>query len=330
MFSKIYNSDLHFANSELSLKYKKIGTFLSTDDQFSTAHSLNTKRQHNFLSSKTFITKNLTNFDVNSLKKLINYNFKNNLISSKNRNFYINNFNYNNNNSLGNFDNHTYYSFLNKNKFSNFFIKKNKNYSYIDFIKKINNDSDKKQLPNPHTPLFNKKNKKILAVDMDSVNNIKLNLESIPFLNLNENDSEFTNKSLDLKKFELASSNQSVLLSNRNVRQFVSIKPNTPSLNHSFDINHLNLFLNSNFIFSHKSSSNLIKNLFVKNIADNSFVKLSQSKILVDAPLSPIPSSNLLISSKGYDNLKFVYADNTPVVLQGKEEVTPTTLTSIY
>jgi len=330
MFSKFYNSNLYFSDSKFLNKYKRINSYLSSDDVFYNSINFNTKRQHNFLSAKTLINKNLTNFDISSLKKLINYNFKTNLLLGKDRNLYFKNFNNFSSLAQNTNDNVSQYVTFSKTKFFNFDVKKNKTFSYYELIRKLNNNSDKKKIVNPNLSLLTKKGKKDLSVDLESINKIRLNDETLVFLNFTENDEEFINKPIDLKKFEMSSPNQSVLLPNRNIRNFSSIKPNQPSLNFLNSINSTNYTLNNNLTSSHLSSSDLLKNLFTKNVDNKSFLKIAQSRILMDSPLSPIPSSNISISSKNYDNLKFVYTEETPIVLQGKEEVTPTTLTAIY
>lgn len=330
MFSKFYTSNLYFSNSKFLNKYKKINSYITSDDNFYNSTVFNVKRQHNFLSAKTLITKNLTNFDISSLKKLVNYNLKTNLLADKNRNLYLKNFTNSNSLNQKNVDNVSEYVAFSKTKFFNFDAKKNKTFSYPELMRKLNNNSDKKKIANPSLALLNKKAKKSLSFDFETINKIRLNDETLLFLHLNENDQEFFNKTIDLKKFDMASSNQSVLLPNRNIRNFSDIKPNQPSLNFLNSVNQTNSLLINNLSSSHVSSSDLFKNLFTKNVDNKTFLKLFQSRISIDSPLSPIASSNVTISSKNYDNLKFVYAEETPIVLQGKEEVTPTSLTSIY
>jgi hypothetical protein len=329
MFSKIYNSDLYFQNSYFLTKYKKINSYLASDDYFFNASALSTKRQHNFLSSKTFINKNLTYLDVSSLRKLVNYNFKNNLIDSKDRNFYIHNLN--SASAKSNYTNDsTLYSFFVKNTPFTFFLKNNKTFSYAEFLNRLNNDSDKKMIPNAFVSFFNKKNNHFFNSTAPLINKTKLNSESFIFNNVNENSKEFLNKTVNIKKFDMSSSNQAVLLPNRNVRNFITVKPNVSSLNNFSNINNLNYFQFINKYKSDFSNTSLFKNLISKNIENKSFFKLARSRLISESPLSPIPSSNLAVSVKNYDNQKNTHVAGVPTVLQGKEEVTSNSLTAMY
>lgn len=58
--------------------------------------------------------------------------------------------------------------------------------------------------------------------------------------------------------------------------------------------------------------------------------KLSSVKISFDYPYSPIASSNPSIYTLDYDNLNNTDIENSPSVLQGKEEIMPTFLANIY
>nr|ASY95747.1 Cox2 [Stylonychia lemnae] len=328
IFSKIFSSDLHFQDSKFLNKFNKINSYLASDDSYINSSSLASKRQHNFLSSKTFINKPLTHLDVSSIKKLINFNFKTNIIKSKNRNNFI--FNFNTNSSSTSYNENNFFNLMNKKLFTSSFLNLSKFKTYESLLNYVNNNSDKKQLANAYSTIFNKKINKYNFFNKQQLIENKLNFENLIFSKSNENFSEFSNKSINVKKFDFSSSNQSILLPNRNIKNFVNNKPNKSALNHISNLNSIN-FLKQNLKATTNSSQvDILKNYLSKNVNIKDFKKLSNSKITVESPLSPIPSSNLTIASKNYDNLKFTYADNTPLVLQGKEEVTSTSLTSMY
>lgn len=329
IFSKSFSSDLHFQDSKFLNKFKKINSYLTSDDSYVNSSSLASKRQHNFLSSKTFINKPLTHLDISSVKKLINFNFKTNIIKSKNNNNgFI--FNFNTNTSHTDSNKNNFFNFINKNVFNSSLLNVSKFMTYESFLNYINNNSDKKQLSNIYSTIFNKKINKYNFFKKENLIENKLNFENFLFSESNENVFEFSNKFSNVKKFDLNSSNQSILLPNRNIRNFIDNKPNKPTLNHLSNLNSIN-FLKQNLKNNTNSSpTDLLKNYLSKNVDIKDFKKLSNSKITTDSPLSPIPSSNSTIASKNYDNLKFTYIDNTPLVLQGKEEVTSTALTSMY
>jgi hypothetical protein len=57
---------------------------------------------------------------------------------------------------------------------------------------------------------------------------------------------------------------------------------------------------------------------------------MAATKVSFDYPYSPVASSHPLITALDYDNLNNTDIENSPSVLQGKEEIMPVFLTNIY
>jgi len=58
--------------------------------------------------------------------------------------------------------------------------------------------------------------------------------------------------------------------------------------------------------------------------------KLASNRLYFDAPHSPIVSNNPLIKAVNYDDCLNVFTEDTPIVLQGKEELMPNFVPLVY
>lgn len=331
MFSKTYTSDLTFLPNNFSNKYKVFSNLYINDNSYTDSYLYGLKRQHNFLSSSSIFNNQATFMNLNSINKLIAFNFNN----SQSNSTKINNFN-----SLLFFKKHSNSGITNTTFLLNDFL--NKKFSYLEntnfknftsfsnYLNLINDDTDKKKIVNPIYKFFNKK-----YLKKNNINNFydlnKLNSYSdISLLNNGELNYFLNNVNKTTKNFSSFSNNQSVSLTNRNIRNFINVSPNFSSLNHSPFLNKIN-----NYIFNNNNNLNF-NNFFFFNNSESNWVdlnttnKIGSNRISYDYPYSPIASNNAMVNSLNHDSHKFTYLPDTPIVLQGKEELMPTFLTNIY
>lgn len=330
MISKTYTSDLFFAFNDYTNKYKFFSNMYCNDYLFLKSFSYGLKRQHNFLSSKTYFNNN--NFlDLNSTEKLLTHNYK---TSFEHKYSLQNNFFFFNKNNIN-------LNFFYNNKFFNFF--QTKNYSsqlahlstfenYFSFLNSINDDSDKKKIIYPFFKFFNKKFKKLALMEKNNFNKINFINELNLLKNQNDTTSFFFNKNNSFKKFDLNSLNQSIIFNDKSIRGSVNLKTNVSSLNYSKDTNLVSSYFNllknktelNNFFFFNTHRTNWLDSNFAS--------KLFLNKFFLDNNYTPVVSSNASINLKNYDNSnsKKTFVDTVPLIFQGKDEATPTFLTSIY
>ena len=330
MFSKTYTSDLFFVNDKFSFKYKNLTGLYLNNNNFVDSYLYGTKRQHNFLPSISIFSNQSTFLNNPSVEKLITFNFQNNFSNYKiNSNFL--NLNYFSKNNL-NFN-------LNLLKINNFFFKNSAGVDkfffsnfifYNNYLNKINDNTDKKKLFYPIFKLFNANFKKNYFFQYNNFVFTTDNDDLKLFKKSNEINNFFNNSGVTFKKFTLSSPNQSIALGNKNIRNFVQTPSNLTNLNFSKNLNPIvdyfflskNKFDLNNFLFFNLNNLNWIDT--------QSHSKLISNKISFDYPYSPVLSNNLLISPFNYDSHKYTFVENTPVTLQGKEELMPSFLTSIY
>lgn len=330
MFSKVYTSDLFFINSNFSYKYKYLSNLYLSNNNFSDSYLYGTKRQHNFLSSFSYFSNQFTFLNNPSVRKLFSFNFQNNFFSLNNNSNFLNlNYFYKNNLNL-NINLINIIGYIDKNKtlteqfsLSNFIF-------YNNFLNKINDNTDKKKLIYPIQKLFNLNFKKNYFFEKNNFSNYTKISDLFFFKNSNEVNNFFNNKNLTFKTTSLFSSNQSISLGNKNIRNFVNLPINSSNLNYSLNLNtvvdYLSLTKNkfdlNNFLFFNLNNLNWV------DLQTQS--KLSSNKTLFDYPYSPIFSNNLLITPFNYDSHKHTFVENTPTILQGKEELMPFFLPNIY
>ena len=330
MFSKTYTSNLTFVPNAYTQKFKFFSNLYINDLSFSDSYLYGLKRQHNYLSSTSLLNNQSTFLNMSSVNKFINFNFKSNLNVQNTENYYNYSF-FKKTPSSHLTDNSLRISNLIKNVNTSYSLDSlNKAFLYPNSISLINDDSDKKKINYPIYKLFNNK------LDKNDFNNFN-NLNKLNSLNelsiIDENAdlrSFFFNEDITYKNLTTFSPNQSVSLADRYVRNFIQNNPSLSHFNYSLNLNTLNNYLSESNFNPNFNNFNVL-NLSNNNWSDNlSSVKYFSSRISVDYPYSPISSNNPSSSLLDYDNLKNTLVENIPTVLQGKEEATPSTLTSIY
>jgi len=173
MFSKTYTSNLVYLPNNYSQKYKTLSSLYINDTLFTDSYSYGLKRQHNFLSSQALINNQSTFFNLNSVNKFVNFNFKNNLSYKTNLNNLLNlNYfkkinNLNVNSSFFNLSN-----VFNKMYLNDFSINLNNSLIYSNFISNINDNSDKPKINYPFNKLFNSKLKKNNFFNFNIINQL--------------------------------------------------------------------------------------------------------------------------------------------------------------
>ncbi len=331
MFSKTYTSNLIFVPNDFSNKYKNFSTLYINDSLYSDSYLYGIKRQHNFLSSNALLNNQSTFLNLSSVNKFINFNFKNKI---DNLNKLSNNYNFTyfkkiNNSSLNSNSNHIISIFNNSSFNDNLFFLNNSLF-YSNFISLINDNSDKNKLTYPIFKLFNDKLKKNDLYNFNSVNQIN-NAHDLSLIELNNEDNNFFfNNNVSYKNSSVFSSNQSIAVSNRYIRNFLNNSPYASNYNYSLNLNNINDYLNT---FNSNSGSSLSSffNVYNSNwININSSNKYLSSRIFLEYPYAPIISNNPFVTVNDYDNLSNVAVEDVPTNLQGKEELMPNYLTSIY
>jgi len=263
MFSKTYTSNLVFVPNNYSSKYKTISNLYINDSLFTDSYLYGLKRQHNFLSANSTFNNQSTFLNLNSVNKFVNFNFKNNINfeiktnQSNNLNFFKKN------NNLSTTSNslriNSIFNKLHSDNNLNFF---NNSLSFSNFISSINDNSDKPKLNYPMYKLFNTKLKQNKFYNYGNLN--KLNSYSdLSLLDSNdESKNFFLNNNLSYKTSSAFSQNQSVSLSNRFIRNFVTNSISTTNYNYSLNINTVNDYLkeaNSSLAFNNNFFLNTSK-----------------------------------------------------------------------
>lgn len=328
--SKTFTSNLVYNPTNYSGKYKSLTSVYVNDNFFADSYLYGFKRQHNFLSSKSISNSNATFFNLNSVDKLLKFNWQtqSNLFTTFNGLTFFNFFKKISNNSLS----------FNLVKLNTLFEKIfpnpsysywNKIHSYPSLLETINDDSDKKKLHYPIYKIFNLYNKKINMNNYGTLNQLGSNSDITVSANLPLNH-VFNNNQITYKTLNVFSSNQSVPVANRSVRKFSDTLPNVSHFNLNSNINTVNDYFNT------LSSSTANSNLFFHNLANTKWIdpslvnKLASNRIYFDSPFAPIVSNNPLVSSLNYDDCRNTFVEDTPTVLQSKDEFMPTFVPSIY
>lgn len=330
ILSKLRDSDLYLTNDKLSSKFHTFAKLSELDHSLCDSFTLGSKKQISFANSSNLVHNSSLSLDPIAVKKLIKLNLKSN--TSLKNDFFSSFLNFNKNKNAHSFSDifvfNNFFSFLNDK--SIFF--QNSNF-YIDFLTKINNDSDKKKIIYTPFKLMNNDFTKNTRSSLNSYSLVnKLNFSEDLFLDkINQNTFfSFLNKNYFNKNFDLSSSNQSILFTNRNIRSLVNSKPNT--LNCAFDANINNTL--SDYVNSFKkfelNSSFFYKLNFLKWSNLTSSSRYNLSRFNPELPYPPIPSSNSFTKLKEFDNYNNTFAENSSFIFQGREELTPAAVTSIY
>jgi len=331
MFSKTYTSNLTFVPNNYSNKYKTLSSLYINDSIFTDSYLYGLKRQHNFLSTSALLNNQSTFLNLKSANKFINFNFKNNynINQTLNQQYENNMFKYNNYSNID-ISSLKVNNFLNKFNITDSSSFLNNSILYPSYLNLINNNSDKFKSTYPLYKLFNAKIKTHSFNFNTNLNNLNNYTDLSVFESTNESKSFFFNKSNSFKNLTLFSSNQSIPLTNRYVRNFVQNSPSLSHYNYSTNLNTVN-----DYLFD--ANSNLgLNNFFFFNSANSDWSNLMSSnryfssKISIDYPYSAVLSNNPGINSINYDNLSNTDVEEVPTPLQGKEESMPSYLTGIY
>lgn len=331
MFSKTYTSNLVFVPNNYSSKYKNFSNLYINDSVFTDSYLYGSKRQHNFLSSNALVNNQSTFLNLKSANKLINFNFKKNL-NYENSSTSFNNltfFKKNNNSNLNNS------SLRISNVFNSFHYNNDLNFlnnslNYSNFISSINDNSDKNKIQYPIYKFFNLKLKKNNFFNFKPLNKLNSFSDINVFDSNNEFKNFFFNQSLSYKTSSTFSSNQSLLPSSRFVRNFSKNSHAESNFNYSQNLNTLNEYLshaantsgfNNNFFFNSSSAS------WLSPSSSNRFIS---SRLNIEYPYSPIISNNPFLNINNYDNLRNSSSGESPLCLEGKEELISSSITNIY
>ena len=328
-FSKTYTSNLNYIPNNFSLKYKKISNSYINDNFVYDSYLYGLKKQHNFLSNFSIFNNQNTFFNLNSINKFYLYNFNydksnNNLFTNNNFFSFKNIFEDNKKiNIFLFFDKLQFNTLSDLNDFKNFFL-------FSNFLKVINNNSDKKRINNVLNINFNNLLKGNISINNFSNINVLNNALEINYLKKNtEIDNLFLNNNNFYRIFSIFSNNQNVLTSNKNIRTFLSIKPQHTLINYSLELNNINEKLNS-INFNTINNYSYYLNSKNKWSSYKTVSKLLPTRLSYDYPYSPILSNNFYTNFLNYDSQKLTSISGVPTIYQGKEELMPLFLPNSY
>jgi hypothetical protein len=244
MFSKTFTSNLVFSPNTFSNKYKNLTHLYLNDAIYSDSYLYGLKRQHNYLSINSLFNNNATFLNLNSVNKIINYNLKatSNIHNLPNQissfNFFEKPTNLTLNSSILKLN-----ILLNNLSYSNNFNFFNNSSVYNNFFSLINDNSDKKKISHSIFKLFNLKLKKNIFLNSSNMSLLNAPSDSTIFSSNNEIENFFFNSSKSYKVATTFSSNQSVNLTNKYIRNFVQTSPFLSQYNYSLNLNSLNNYL---------------------------------------------------------------------------------------
>jgi len=205
-------------------------------------------------------------------------------------------------------------------------------FSYTNFAFLLNDDSDKKKINNPLLSVFDQKFYESNALfAKNSVNQIgNSNNDFVVTTDSSNVSNFFENENKSYKAHLLFSPNQSVAATNRSVRNFVVSNRTQTPLNYTSDLNEVNADVRNSNSKAFANTSNYFKKLNSLNLDSTVSSKILSNRITADYPYAPVSSNNSGANVLNYDNHKLTFVDNTPSVLQGKEELIPVSISSIY
>lgn len=330
MFSKTHHVDLISNSLNFINKYKNFDILFANDNMLSEAVYFGIKRQHDFLTASAFNNNHSTFFDLNSANKWLRFNTK---------------------------FNHNFFETFKGTRFSNFFkIKSNSNLTYSSIrvndlfhssaplfklsklswfnshpsiFQIINDDTETRKIYYPIFKIFNLPFKKLNLMN-EAERPENLNSTDLSLFKINEFVDVFNNTSVSYKNYLPFSPDSVVPVSNKTIRSFLKISPYVSNFNfslnsNSYDNYYTNLRSNThstNYSLYNWKASNWI-NLPVVN-------KLFTSKIFSDSPHPPVRSNAPFSDALDFDDCNNTFVEDVPTLFQGKEELMPSFLTSIY
>lgn len=265
MFSKTYTSNLNFVPNNFSSKYKLLSNLYLNDLNFSDSYLYGLKRQHNFLSASSLLNNQSTFLDLKSVNKIVNFNYKTNVIESTRNNTDSYSFLKKNNNSELSNDSSRIYSIFNQlnNSLNSSNYRLNKFLSYTNIISSLN-DKTKNKILYPIYKIFNTKLDNSILLNNFTNLNVLNQFSDLSLVDSNtEIRDHFFNKNSNYKTPNAFSSNNSLLNSERFTRKFLKNSPSLSNYNHSMTYNTLNEY------FTESNSSSGLNNLSFFNLSGN-------------------------------------------------------------
>ena len=282
--SKTFNSNLVTPLTPFVGKYKRVNQLHATENLFALSNNYGLVRQHNLLSLKATTSQYNTFLDKDSFDKFLSYS------SSKNSST-INDLSlFNNVNNLGkvteaNTSSNLFPSSLNT--FDNLSTKSlNTFYNYPTLTEATPNS-----LNYPLRKLFNSK---ILVSHPKNLDLTKADLGSKALTSTTSSviDNTISNLNTNWKFLINHSSDNSILPSDQSLRQYSNVSPNLRNVN--LDETNSKNGNTSNFSNAYNAS----RSGWINN---DVFTKLAANRTFLEAPYSPIFSSNSLVSGLDHD-----------------------------
>ena len=332
--SKTYTNNLTTADSLTTNRFKKINELYANENSFLASNNYSFLRQHNLLNIKALGGAAKVSLDTISFNKFLEFNRLQQV------------------NNLGTQDFQKNLSFLEntpKREINNSLVLEPTSGKdllvtpstllrwYTNLTEVINNDSDKASLNYPARKLLNTSLYGSTLRDLDTLKQSEvLNLEGIGTLG---NFLEPLSLNTALKSSTYQSSNQGILPSDQNTRQYPNLTPNTTHFN----------FSPVSFSYNFKGVGSYEAYLTTKLGGANKdlFLPLLTNKLYLEAPFSPIFSNQLVVDSLNYDttsthSTKRLYLNNTLktfddvtnsndiFILRGKRDGAPSFLNTSY
>jgi hypothetical protein len=263
MFSKTYTSNLTFVPNSYTQKFKTFSNLYLNDSSFTDSYLYGLKRQHNYLSSSSLLNNQSTFLNMTSVNKFINFNFQSNLNTASMDNYYDNSYFKKLPNSTMSNQSLRLMNLINDSSISQSTYSLNKNILYPSYSTLINDDSDKKKINYPIYKLFNNKLNKNDFYNFNNLNKLNLLNEVAVIDSNNEIKNSLFNEQITYKNLSVFSSNQSIALPDRHIRNFVHNNPSLSHFNYSLNLNPISNYLNaanSNVNSNNYNFLNLSKN----------------------------------------------------------------------
>lgn len=308
VISKFFNSNLVFTPSNYYYTFNFLNKFYLNENYYDMSYQYGTKKQHNFLSTTNILNNQKTFFNTSSMQKI--------MFNDLNSNFYL---------LFKDF--FTFFNILNNKNFLltnsiSFNLNLNKTFVFHNQFLNLNNNSDLKNISNVNLKFFNDFfNQKFYFTQNTNlyVNKFNINSELQTFKTfsiLNNFNQLFFN--LKKSEYSLFSNNQTMGLSEKNLRNFTKILPNNKKI--------LNYFFTNN---KHSNIFNLSQNVNSNYLINELITKISNNRINADYPYLPLLTLKKNASVLTYDSVRTSLFD-TALPLQGKEDLIPNTLLNIY
>lgn len=321
LISKTNNKNLFVENSSFSSSYKNFPFYCNNAGNSVESSLYAIKRQQNFLTNNALMHSNNTFFNKTAFNKISFFNFKTFATLEKTSNIFFF------------FDKS---NFLTKTNFNFFFLSKlptilRKNFYFKNYFES-NSDSSltvynglsplnpesRKKLPSFYNQ-FDFKNIKNGDATLGNVLNFKTLSDLVSQTNLTHTR---VTEQLDFKNknnFLFSSSNEAVSVTNRSVRHFLNAPLKTSTSTANFFLKKKNI---GNFDYFYFLKS--------KTTSCSFFAKQNATRISADLSYSPVISNNPSLNLLDFDSYSNTFVPGTPSILQGKEELIPNFVSSIY